>query len=179
MFKFRKKKQEINLLPESEVPQVISKTPLVFSGIIVLIMILAIGTNFAFGFLQKREIDQMKNDIVKIEAEGKGEVFETAKLFAKTKKILVDYQNFVKSYPDLSQKVFALERVVPVSVQLAQLSIDNAGKASLDGQAANPDVINDFLGALQKDTTNFKDITVTSVSKEQGRYKFAVNFYFK
>jgi len=179
LFRLKKKKQEINLLPEAESFQTLSKTPFVISATIILIMIAAVGATFAFGFWQKKAVSQLENEIAKIEAEGKKEVFKTAQLFAQTKKILADYQNFVKDYPDSSQKLAVLEKIVPVSVQLTQVSIENSGKASLGGQAADPNTINDFVAALQNDSTNFKDVNVASVSKEQGKYKFAVNFYFK
>ena len=176
---FKKKKHEINLLPETERGESFNKNQLALAAAIVLASILIISGIATFGWYQKQQIASLNRQINNLEAEGKKEVAKTAELIAQTKIILAQYKKFSASHPNFAQKLAAFEKTVPAQVQLNDFSLNNTGKASLSGQAANPELIEAFIAALRADDENIQEVDINSVSKSKDQYAFSVNLVFK
>ncbi|HEY5600600.1 MAG TPA: PilN domain-containing protein [Patescibacteria group bacterium] len=176
---FKRKKPDINLLPEGDVATHIAKGPIIFS-LVLLLGALGIyaGLTF-FHSLQVNQINSLTLEVQNFEEVEKQEVFNTAKLLAQTKKTLVDYKNFSQTYFDVGKKLTEFESVVPAQVQLTSLILQNDGKVTLTGVGPNPEVVEAMVTELRNQKEKFENVSVISVAKNLNGYVFSLSFSLK
>ncbi len=174
----RRKRSEINLLPESQRAEPLWDYLITAAGIVGLALILSLVV-FGFNTWQVKQIKSWQQRLDHLQTEGQKEIQKTAVLVAKTKLVLDQYRQFSQSYPNLAEKLTVLESKVPNQVWLNAFTINNRHEANLYGEAPNPILIAELVKALKADSEHIQQVAVTAVTKTGDRYTFSVNLGFK
>lgn len=170
------KKKELDLLTAEEIGDSTSNKflPIIIFGIINLlvfaIFLVVLITNLA----SQNNLDKIKKD-----NQTKLSQWRTYSTLANQVKSIqskdAEYQKFISEYSGLDKKIDKIRSVLPQGVYLTNLTINNLGKVSLSGTAANPDEAYQFRDTLLKDK-GFSTVALDAVAKTGSNYTFTITF---
>jgi Tfp pilus assembly protein PilN len=172
-------KKNINLLP-SESVEVVSKKDLTFTILIPIITAALIIASFG-GLLLLEKIESTRSGVINKqisdkEAEWKNYATVSANLNQVRTNLAMYEQESLKN-KNLYQNLIAIRDVIPTSLNLTRLDF-KLNNANLDGTAADPRSVYQFVEVLKSKPTVYSKVTVKNINYQasEGKYNFSVSF---
>ncbi len=170
-----KKAKDINLLPESEAAQGVTKAaPILLLFLVVLVGVVVVSLIVTFlKFSTASEGRSLQEDLAVKNQEWQ-KVASSAAGLSQIKNKLTSYQSFKTQYPSLNPYIEKLKSQLPSSASLMSLSIDNKGKANFQVEMSKPEDGYQLVEILNKNT-NFSGVRLVTLSKSGQDGKYLIN----
>lgn len=181
MFGFGKSR-ELNLIPEEERKQRtrrIRVVTLLVVGFVLGMQVLSFVGITLLEQIEKRATASLEEELAEKNSEWQ-QIAGPAEQIKVTKNKLSTYNSFITDHVDPNSKISKVQKFIPGGVTLTNLSIVEASKVSLEGEASKPEVIYQLYNTLQDREEDFDAVKLVGMDKTSpNNYVFIIGLTLK